>query len=74
MDKEEKKMAYLISVSSNTRIIKDNFYWHTKRHFTGSLYVHNNNNYKTSIAPISPKRIEFSGAPITGVGQIRVWI
>ena len=28
-----------------------------------------NNNYKTSIAPISLKRIELSGAPSTGVGQ-----
>jgi len=32
--------------------------------------VNNNiNNYKTSIAPISSKRIELSGAPTTGVGQ-----
>jgi len=30
-----------------------------------SLY---NNNYKTSIAPISLKRTELSGAPIKGVG------
>ena len=28
-----------------------------------------NNNYKTSIAPISSKSIELSGAPSTGVGQ-----
>jgi len=28
-----------------------------------------NNNYETSIAPISSKRIEISGAPSTGVGQ-----
>jgi len=27
------------------------------------------NNYKTSIAPISAKRIELSGAPSGGVGQ-----
>ena len=27
------------------------------------------NNYKTSIAPISLKRIELSGTPSTGVGQ-----
>jgi len=30
----------------------------------------NNNNYQTSIAPIYSKRIELSGAPSTGVGQI----
>jgi len=30
---------------------------------------YNNNNYKTSIAPISSKRIELSGTPNTGVGQ-----
>ena len=29
----------------------------------------NNNNYKTSIAPISSKRIELGGAPCGGVGQ-----
>ena len=29
----------------------------------------NNNNYKTSIAPISSKRIELSGELSTGVGQ-----
>ena len=29
----------------------------------------NNNNYKTSIAPISSKRIELSGAPSAGDGQ-----
>ena len=29
----------------------------------------NSNNYKTSIAPISLKRIELSGAPSAGVGQ-----
>jgi len=29
----------------------------------------NNNNYKTSIAPISSKIIELSGAPSTGVGK-----
>jgi len=27
------------------------------------------NNYKTSIAPISSKRVELSGAPSGGVGQ-----
>ena len=31
---------------------------------------YNYNNYKTSIVPISSKRIEVSGAPSTGVGQI----
>jgi len=29
----------------------------------------NNNNYKTSIAPISSKRMKLSGAPSTGFGQ-----
>jgi len=29
----------------------------------------NNNNYKNSIAPLSSKRIELSGASNTGVGQ-----
>jgi len=29
----------------------------------------NYNNYKTSVAPISRKIIELSGAPSTGVGQ-----
>ena len=29
----------------------------------------NNNNYKTSIAPISSKTIELSDAPSTGVGH-----
>jgi len=33
------------------------------------LDKNNNNNYKTSIAPISSKRIKLSGAPSTGVGQ-----
>ena len=33
------------------------------------IHSFNNNNYKTSIAPISWKRIELSVAPRTGVGQ-----
>ena len=33
------------------------------------MYTTNNNNYKTSIVPISQKRIELSGAPNIGVGQ-----
>ena len=32
-------------------------------------YNNNNNNYKTSIVPISLKIIKLSGAPSTGVGQ-----
>ena len=31
--------------------------------------MYNDNNYKTSIAPISSKRIELSGPPSIGVGQ-----
>ena len=44
-------------------------------HSSTSLYWYmigqtiNINNYRTSIAPISSKRIELSGAPSTGVGQ-----
>ena len=34
-----------------------------------SLLNNNNNNYKTSIAPISSKKFELSGQPSTGVGQ-----
>jgi len=33
------------------------------------IYIYINNNYKTSIVPISSKRIELSGAPSTGIGQ-----
>ena len=33
------------------------------------FYIDNNNNDKTSIAPLSWKRIKFSGAPCTGIGQ-----
>ena len=33
------------------------------------LYNNNNNNCKTSIVPLSAKRIELSGAPSGGVGQ-----
>ena len=37
-----------------------------------TAYNNNYNNYKTSVAPISSKRIEFSGAPSTGVGQTHI--
>ena len=43
-----------------------------KRELDNDLLVYYNNNYNnnnTSIAPISSKRIELSGAPSTGVGQ-----
>ena len=33
------------------------------------MVIINNNNYKTSIAQISSKRIKLSGAPSTWVGQ-----
>ena len=36
---------------------------------TWHLLYNNNNNFKTSIVPISSKRIELSGGPSTGVGQ-----
>jgi len=36
---------------------------------SNSIPDNNINNYKTSIAPISSKRIELSDAPSTGVGQ-----
>ena len=50
------------------------FIVHTGGMFKQSLYLtvrvyNNNNNYKTSIAPISSKRIELSGTPSTEVGQ-----
>jgi len=34
-----------------------------------NIYNNNNNNYKTSIVPISLKRIKLSGTPNTKVGQ-----
>ena len=39
------------------------------------LLIYNSNynyNYKISIAPISSKRIELGGAPVTGVGQTQM--
>ena len=35
------------------------------------MFVINNYNYKTSMAPISSKRIALSGPSSTGVGQTR---
>jgi len=35
----------------------------------GGVDNNNNNNYKTSIVPVSSKRIELSGTPSTRIGQ-----
>ena len=41
----------------------------TNIYITHSQYFNNINNHKTSIGPISSKRMELSGAPSGGVGQ-----
>ena len=55
-------MSMLISIS--IKYIAEMFNTRVKRQ-----RLNNNNNYKTSIAPISSKRIELSGAPSGGIGQ-----
>jgi len=48
----------------------NNWNFPTIQHLSLSIYFNNNNNNcKTSIVPISSKRIELSGSPSIGAGQ-----
>ena len=51
-------------ISDQTAVCLTRYSLHIKIRFKT-----NNNNYETSITPISSKRIELSGAPSAGIGK-----